>query len=296
MPAHNRLVLIHNRMSPIAHSADPIAALLSHVRIHAETFHTGALCGAHSFTEGAGVGHLHVIRSGRVRLRERGSPEVHIEEPSIVFFARPLRHRLMVVGRVPGDVICANIRYGVGQENALTRSLPPVLVVPYRTVRGFSHSLALLRAEADDDALGRTAVLDRVCEILVVQLVRHAVERRLVTRGVLAGLAHPRIASVVQAVAAKPGARWSVERMAVRANLSRSAFSREFVRIVGQSPADFLAEVRVAEAQRLLATARTLDQVALAVGYSSQPALSRAFIRRTGTSPSRWLRAFMRGD
>lgn len=292
--AHNRSPPIHNRMRPFVHAADPIAALLRHVRLSAETFHTGTLCGTHAFTGTAGVGHLHVIRAGRMRLQQRGVPEIRITEPSVVFFAGPRYHRLAVVGRASCDVICANIRYGIGPENALTRSFPPTLVVPYRRVRGASQALALLQAESDGGCYGRSAVLDRVCEILVVQMARHAIDRRIVAGGLLAGFAHPPIAGVLRAVMDRPGAAWSVDRMAARANLSRSAFAREFARVVGQAPAEYLVEARLAEAQRLLSAGRTLDQVALAVGYSSQPALSRAFIRRTGMSPSRWLRVVSR--
>ena len=45
-----------------------------------------------------------------------------------------------------------------------------------------------------------------------------------------------------------------------------------------------------AQAQRLLRKGRPVALVAEDVGYNSQPAFSRAFIRELGVSPSAWIR------
>jgi AraC-like DNA-binding protein len=78
--------------------------------------------------------------------------------------------------------------------------------------------------------------------------------------------------------------------MAARALLSRNGFAQEFRKVVGITPADFLTRVRITLAQRLLRKGRSVALVADDVGYGSQPAFSRAFIRETGVSPSTWVR------
>jgi AraC-like DNA-binding protein len=44
-------------------------------------------------------------------------------------------------------------------------------------------------------------------------------------------------------------------------------------------------------ARQLLRQRLPVEQVAIRVGYQSQPAFSRAFIARFGVSPSAWLRS-----
>ncbi|ROO85756.1 AraC-like DNA-binding protein [Actinocorallia herbida] len=97
------------------------------------------------------------------------------------------------------------------------------------------------------------------------------------------------VAAVVAAVAARPGADWSVERMAQVAHLSRSALGERFRRAVGRSPVEVLREVRMREARRLLGDAsRQVEQVAFAVGYGSAAAFSRAFSAHHGLAPQAW--------
>ncbi|TAJ22064.1 MAG: AraC family transcriptional regulator [Rugosibacter sp.] len=87
-----------------------------------------------------------------------------------------------------------------------------------------------------------------------------------------------------------PDQNWTLDTMAARTNRSRNAFATEFRNVVGSTATDFLTSVRITLAQRLLRRRRPIALVAEAVGYSSQPAFSRAFIRELGMSPSEWVR------
>ena len=78
-------------------------------------------------------------------------------------------------------------------------------------------------------------------------------------------------------------------RMADQAGMSRTAFANAFRDVVGQTPADYLADWRVALAQGRLREGRPLKALADELGYASPSSLSRAFAARTGMSPRRWL-------
>ena len=270
---------------------DTISPLLDRIGLRAATFYAGPMsCAIHPFHAAEGLGHLHIIRSGTVLAEQSGHAPVTINEPSLIFYPRPVDHQLTPSDASPASVVCASVRYEAGRNNAITQSFPPVVVIAFRLLPRLELTLAALFAEAADHEPGRQIMLDRLCDILLIQIVRHALSIGLIERGVLAGLSHPRLGVVLTTLLDKPAEPWNVVRMAQLAHWSRNAFSAEFDRVVGTSPAAFLTQVRIASAQKLLRKGVPIARVAGEVGYGSQPAFSRAFIREAGVSPSQWLR------
>lgn len=70
--------------------------------------------------------------------------------------------------------------------------------------------------------------------------------------------------------------------------MSRSTFAERFRSTVGRSPADYVTEVRVDAAKRMLEAGRSVSDVSRELGYTSDEGFSRAFRRRTGQTPSSW--------
>ena len=270
--------------------SDGISRLLDHVGLRARTFYAGPLCGRHDFHTEEGVGHLHVVRAGALRAEQKAFPAIAITEPTLLFYPRPLDHRLDVAERVTADVLCASVRYDAGMDNAITQSFPAVVAIPFHQAPGLEPTLALLFDEAGAARTGRQVMLDRLCDVLLIQIVRHAIAQNLVASGILAGLAHPRLGKLLVELLDAPGRNWTLDAMSERVHLSRNAFSRLFAEVVGVTPAAFLVRIRIGFAQRLLRKGKPLTLVAEQVGYGSQPAFSRAFIRETGVAPSDWLR------
>lgn len=273
-----------------AASSDGISRLLDHVGLRAHTFYAGPLCGLHDFRAEEGVGHLHVVRTGSLHAEQRGQATIAVAEPSLLFYPRPHDHRLDVPDRVTASVLCASVRYDAGMDNAITQSLPDVAVIPFREVPGLDPVLSVLFAEAGDGRLGRQVLLDRLCDVLLIQIVRHAIAAGWVARGILAGLAHPRLGRPLAEMLDAPARDWTLDALAALGHLSRNRFAVQFHEVVGLPPAAFLAQIRIGFAQRLLRRGQPLAQVAEQVGYGSQPAFSRAFIRETGVAPSVWLK------
>jgi transcriptional regulator GlxA family with amidase domain len=88
-----------------------------------------------------------------------------------------------------------------------------------------------------------------------------------------------------------PGHPCTIERLADKSNLSRSAFADRFSRRGGQPPATYITQVRLAHAADLLLDATAPGgAVAANTGYESEAAFSRAFSKRYGMPPSKWQR------
>lgn len=98
----------------------------------------------------------------------------------------------------------------------------------------------------------------------------------------------PFLDRVVDAIHDEPGRDWTVERLASVGAMSRSTFAERFRSAIGRSPAEYVTEVRVDQAKRMLEAGRSVTDISRALGYASDEGFSRAFRRRTGVTPSSW--------
>jgi AraC family transcriptional regulator len=95
-----------------------------------------------------------------------------------------------------------------------------------------------------------------------------------------------RVARVVAAIVANPMADHRLEELARLAHFSPFHFHRVYSSIAGETVAATVRRVRLALATRLLeAGDQSVTQVAMAVGYDSPQAFTRAFGHFTGQSP-----------
>jgi len=141
--------------------------------------------------------------------------------------------------------------------------------------------LALCVAEIGAVGTGSDALLARVCEMLLITMLRiHPPER-----GVVAGLVDSKIGRAVQAIYDRPDERWSLHVLARIAGMSRSAFAARFRTIVGLSAYECVTHIRMRSASVLLESDETIASVSQAVGYASEAAFKRAFKRVLGITP-----------
>jgi transcriptional regulator GlxA family with amidase domain len=209
----------------------------------------------------------------------------------LLFYPRPLAHRFQTDPDTGAEMACATIAFGGGDANPIPRALPACMQVPLPDGSRLATTAGLLFDEAFDAQCGRQLVVDRLFEVLLVQLLRHALAEGSTQGGLLAGLSHPRLRHALVAMHDAPQRAWTIDSLAAVAGMSRTRFAAAFRETLGTTPADYLAGWRVAVAQDLLRRDRPLKQVAAEVGYESPVALTRAFKARTGVTPREWKRA-----
>lgn len=270
---------------------DRLSLLLNRYSLTAGVFYTGQICGVHDFARDARRGHVHLIRRGPVSLIGEGGGSLAIQEPTLLFMPRPDRHRLVADEKAGADVVCATIQFGAGGRNPITDSLPAIVLVPLSELAGATALMMLIEDEAFSKHCGQQAALDRLCELLLIRLLRYCLDRGLTHGGAMAGLADPRLAKALTRVHDNPQHAWDLNQMAQLAGLSRARFASHFKQVTGETPADYLASWRIALAQTLLRQGQAVKHVATEVGYGSQSALTRAFVRKVGQAPGEWLRA-----
>jgi AraC-like DNA-binding protein len=135
--------------------------------------------------------------------------------------------------------------------------------------------------------LGSSAVVDRLSDLILIELLRVETSRVNETNPVwVHGIADPLVARLVTRFHAEPDARWTAPAMCRAATLSRSALDRRFRAVLGQSPKRYLFALRMRLAAAALAEGRqSIGEIASRVGYASEAAFHRAFQRKLGQTP-----------
>jgi AraC-like DNA-binding protein len=175
------------------------------------------------------------------------------------------------------------------------------LMLPIVHVRGTDPLMgrlgALLSAVGDEalaDRPGRSLVLDRLLEVLLIEALRYrpaAIPGS--ERGLLAGLADAKVGNALRIMHEDAQRPWTVAALANAVGMSRSAFAARFTHIIGTPPIDYLANWRITLAKAALASSNVpMVEIAELAGYQSVSAFSTGFKRATGYSPKFYVQSF----
>ncbi|WP_314019983.1 AraC family transcriptional regulator [Stutzerimonas degradans] len=275
--------------------ADRLAALMTHFPMRAQVFNTGPLCGINTLQSDGAHGQLHLVRRGEVEVRY-GRETLHVTQPSLLLFPRPLTHRFITAPGCEVDMVCANLAFEGGTSNPIASALADLVCLPLDQVWGAEPVLSLLFEEAFEQRCGRVALVERLLEVVMIQVLRQLMESGEVNGGLLSGLAHPRLRNALVAMHETPAKEWTLEELAGVAGMSRSVFATNFRETVGVTPGQYLQGWRVRLTQKALRRGRPLKMIATEVGYGSEAALSRAFRAQTGLSPRGWKKQLAEAD
>lgn len=174
---------------------------------------------------------------------------------------------------------------GVGKQ--LITALPDFISVKLEQEPYLNAVVTPLIEEVTLPRCGGQAAFQRLCEVVVIRLLRHAMEEGKADTGLLNGLANPRIAAALVAIHEAPGEAWTLEKLATTAGMSRTQFAVTFKDLVGTTPMGYLANWRLDIARSELEAGRQVKAVATLCGFASPAAFSRAFTRRFGHSPKK---------
>ncbi len=198
-------------------------------------------------------------------------------------------------GRDRATIACGFLGLDATPFNPLLAALPRVLRVPGSALGPDSWVSSFLRAvvaESNQRRPGGEAVLERMSEMLFVEVLRRHIDTLPPGQtGWLAGMRDPVVSRALALLHDRPVEPWTLEKLADAAGLSRSSLHERFAHLVGTPPMQYLTRWRMQLASGLLRdTSAKLVEISLAVGYESEAAFSRAFKREVGVSPGAWRR------
>ena len=269
---------------------------LERFRVHAHLFHAGPLCGITHFDAQEGRGFLHVLRRGEMvvthRPRSGAARKIKVAEPTLLLYPRPLEHQFHNAPTEGSDFVCATVDFEGGVRHPVVAALPPVVVVPLRSVEGIEQTLALLFAETERVRCGQRLLADRLFEVLLLQVLRWLLDHpgaRRPDRGSDPWSGPSQAGTRTDGDARVSGGRLGTGVHGQAAGMSRSAFAAEFKLQLGVTPAEYLLQWRVSLAQSMLLAGSSIKLASEKLGYASAASFSRAFVQSVGLSPRAWL-------
>jgi AraC-like DNA-binding protein len=267
-------------------------------------FHFVARGGAWLWTPASEWGELH---AGDAVLLPRGSfhimasspdvPAVDIDELSREAVSENL---YLVRSTPPGEaqahqaeasvMFCGAMRFNLDPLHPLLAMMPDLMHASDLVKRDPAVFVLLeaMEREVSLDRIGACGILARLADVLAASIIRAWVECGCSdSTGWIAAMQCPKVGKVIAAIHAEPERDWDVPALARLMGVSRSRFAEAFVRIVGESPARYVAKVKMFQARRWIQQEGMRVTVAAErLGYDSEASFSRAFKRIMGMPPS----------
>jgi len=288
--------------------------ILRRISFRAEVFYRGQLCDSWALdTSGSGNVNFHIVCQGEcwLHLPTEQTP-IRLQGGDIVVFPHDAVHvigssdekpRAFGVKNITKEVSLDRMSHGTGLicgfleidhsvRRLLMGALPDfILIVSQSGTNSVAVRtlLDLLFAEASQDEVGASAILDRLADALLFYIVRDLVEKELPVPGLLGAFGDPQICKAVLAINENPGRHWTLDNLAEKTHLSRSVFAERFFQACGMPPIEFLTIWRMYLARRWLEQERaSVMDVAERSGYESAAAFSKAFKRIMGVGPGQF--------
>lgn len=225
-------------------------------------------------------GEMHVLGSGDLAFIEPGCRHVLRSRPADEKLRSHTTHTVL---------LCGYCRFDDEPIHPLIRALPSLVVLrdhDLRQLNWLRSTLDQLSREYVWRAVSQDVVVDKLTEIMVVELLQHVCDRGE-RRGFVNALYDRAISRALSCLHADPRRPWTLADIATRVALSRAALAKRFKQQVGSTLIDYLTQLRMHRARELLrGTDLSIQSVAAHIGYESDLSFSKAFKRVVGLTPS----------
>ena len=187
-------------------------------------------------------------------------------------------------------MFCGAMRFNLDPLHPLVTMMPEVMRAGDLARRDptVPALLEAMEREVALERIGACGIMARMADVLAASIIRAWVECGCSdSTGWIAAVRCPKIGKVIAAIHADPERDWDVHMMAGLMGASRSSFAQAFTQTMGESPAKYVAKVKMFQARRWIAQdGMRITTVASRLGYESEASFSRAFKRVIGHAPS----------
>lgn len=201
-------------------------------------------------------------------------------------------------GEITNRLMCGIVNYDQESPHPLLNSLPEILNFPrFAAGEPIWSTVTLIDAEMRRaDGRGGT-IVDRLTEVLFLQLLNNYAEQNHEVAGFLIALRDRRLQSALTLIHRDPAFDWTLASLGEQVGMSRATLVRHFRDAIGVAPMTYIQNWRIMKAYNLIKhTSTPLEQVAESVGFGSARTLSKSFQRQYACTPNELRRRMQEAD
>lgn len=267
---------------------DLLSNFFENIHLCGNFFYGGKLLGTYEFDKPPGTTFIHIISEGGIDLVREGYSNIAVNKPSVLLCPITCKYKLRSNKFSGSNVITASFDFGEQMGQTFPLGIHETIIFELSELVNASPVIEAIIDEFNQQDSGRSKALNSLFEYVLILLIRNAVENEKIHKGVLFALLKTKLAPALNAIHESPEFDWTIDKLAHLVNMSRTKFSEVFLSSVGVSPIAYLTSWRMKRAQEMLLEDVQIKVIASSVGYSSQAAFTRAFMRVFRQPPSEW--------
>ena len=202
--------------------------------------------------------------------------------------------RRIIAGEVEPKtlVICGFFRASYGTSLDLFSAHSAPIVEKFDSKDRLDQKLLAALDELVAQEIGADAMTASLLKQVLITVFRRSMSSMDLWVERFSALRDLHVAKALAEMAAKPGARHTLQSLAEISGLSRSGFIERFTRVLGRTPMAVLRQLRLRRAAQLLSVdGVSVEQAANVAGYQSRSSFIRAFRNEHGCDPSEYGKA-----
>lgn len=241
---------------------------------------------------------FHQVRRGQCIVECAGQKEL-AGPGDIIFIPKGADHDLKSVdGFTPGHekefktmLLCGYFQFDQAIDHPLMASLPPLVIIRSETLEknsGLKHTMDFLTEEFTNDQPGSNLLMDKLTEVMLIQLIRTEFTQENETNFSRA-LFDNHISAALKFIHSDPARSWTLESLSSEIGMSRTSLANRFKELVGTTMYDYLTKIRLQKACNLLkTTSLPVYSIAEKSGYQSEISFNKVFKQHFSLTPGKY--------
>jgi hypothetical protein len=188
------------------------------------------------------------VQHGEIMMLPSGNPHWIADQPGrkLVPSARAgeaceLGDPLFQEGEITNRLICGLVHFDQEVTHPILDALPEMMHFPMLEPSGpIWATVAMIDSEMQHGCDRVGPIVDRLTEVLFLQLINHYAERNRGTTGFLAALRDRRVQRALTLIHRQPDFDWSLAALSEKIGMSRATLVRHFQDAVGMAPMAYI--------------------------------------------------------